>query len=57
MDNQSPNIPTSDPAQQSQLYGALRHLGGSVAPNEILNLTLQELWSVWEHDDTVQADQ
>jgi len=57
MDDQSPNIPTSDPAEQSPLYGALRHLGGSVAPNVILDSTLQELWSVWERDDTVQADQ
>jgi hypothetical protein len=57
MDDQSPNIPKCDPIEQSPLYGALRHLDGSVAPEEILDATLLELWSAWERDDTVQANQ
>jgi hypothetical protein len=57
MDDQSLNIPKSDRIEQSLLYGALRYLGGSVAPDEVLDATLQDLWSVWEHGHTVQADQ
>lgn len=33
------------------LYGVLRHLGGVIAPTEILDETRRELWSVWDHDD------
>jgi hypothetical protein len=57
MDDQSLNIPKCDPVEQSPLYGALRHQDGSVAPDEILDATLQDSWSVWERDDTVQANQ
>ena len=34
------------------LYGALRHLGGTVASTEELDETRRELWAVWDQSDT-----
>lgn len=42
----------SQPAQPS-LYGALRHLGGTVAPTELLDETRRELWSAWNHNEAL----
>lgn len=33
------------------LYGALRHLGGTVAPTEDLDETRRELWAAWDQVD------
>ncbi len=33
------------------LYGALRHLGGSVAPTTEIDETRRELWATWDKDD------
>ena len=35
---------------QSPLYGALRHLKGTVAATEDLDETLHELWSSWDKE-------
>lgn len=40
----------SQPARSS-LYGVLRHLGGDIAPTEILDETRRELWSAWDRSD------
>ena len=34
------------------LYGALRHLSGTVASTEELDETRRELWAVWDQSDT-----
>ena len=34
------------------LYGALRHLGGSVAPTDELDADLRQLWLVWDRNST-----
>jgi hypothetical protein len=41
----------SQPARVT-LYGVLRHLGGAIAPTEILDETRRELWSTWNRGDT-----
>lgn len=33
------------------LYGALRHLGGSVASTEELDETRRELWAAWDREE------
>lgn len=33
------------------LYGALRHLGGKVAPTAELDEARRELWAAWERND------
>lgn len=40
-----------DSSSQSPLYGALRYLGGAVAPTEVLDETRRELWSAWDNKD------
>lgn len=35
---------------QSPLYGALRHLKGTVASTEEIDETLRELWSSWDKE-------
>ena len=35
-------------AHPQSLYGALRHLDGTVAPTEDLDETRRELWAVWD---------
>lgn len=35
---------------QSPLYGALRHLKGTVASTEDIEETLRELWSSWDKE-------
>jgi hypothetical protein len=39
-------------AAPPSLYGALRHLGGTVAPTEDLDETRRELWAAWDQGDT-----
>lgn len=34
------------------LYGALRHLGGTVAPTGDLDETRRELWAAWDQSNT-----
>jgi hypothetical protein len=46
-----PEMQRPQPARSS-LYGALRHLGGAVAPTEILDQTRRELWSTWNRGET-----
>lgn len=35
------------------LYGALRHLGGSVASTEELDETRRELWATWDYEEAL----
>ena len=44
--------PKAADAVSPPLYGALRHLGGTVAPTEDLDETRRELWAVWDQSDT-----
>ena len=46
----TPCPPIGDVAEThpQSLYGALRHLGGTVAPTEDLDETRRELWAVWD---------
>jgi hypothetical protein len=37
-------------AFQSPLFGALRYLGGAVAPTEEIDSTLKEMWSTWNDE-------
>ncbi len=47
-----PRSPKTAGAAPLSLYGALRHLGGAVAPTEDLDETRRELWAAWDQSDT-----
>ena len=47
-----PRSPNAAGAAPPSLYGALRHLGGTIAPTEDLDETRRELWTVWDQSDT-----
>jgi len=38
-------------AHPQSLYGALRHLGGTLAPTEDLDETRRKFWAVWDQSD------
>lgn len=37
-------------ASPKSLYGALRHLGGTVASTEDMDEARRNLWAAWDHD-------
>ena len=50
--SQLDKITTQQEEPPHPLYGALRHLGGTVASTEELDEARHELWAAWEREDT-----
>lgn len=51
MKSQLDKITGQEELPDHPLYGALRHLGGSVASTDELDETRRELWAAWDREE------